>query len=179
MIIGNGDIAKAIEDRKELLFFASGVSNSAELNPLQFLREKNLLLSQEKNRHIVYFSTLSQYYANSPYIQHKKDMESIIKSEFIKSTIIRFGNITWGNNPNTLLNSLMLKIKNNEPVEIQDTYRHIMTKKDFTFWLKHIPIDQSDIMNITGRMFHVNEILERIKKCHQLGSDFESVFGGD
>ncbi len=177
MIIGSGDIANAIVDRKELLFFASGVSKSSETDDLQFAREKNLLLAQDKNSQLVYFSTLSQYYSDSPYIRHKKAMEDIVKLEFSKYTIVRFGNITWGKNPNTLLNHLMNKVINNVPIEIQETHRHIMTKKDFLFWLNHIPIGKSDVMNITGKLLTVREILELVKECHQQHSDFESVFG--
>ena len=105
MIIGNGDIASAIKDRKDLLFFASGVSNSRETRESEYRREIDLLLKQDKNSHIVYFSSLCVFYSNSRYAQHKRYMEKLVKG-FRKWTIIRLGNITWGTNPHTLINFL-------------------------------------------------------------------------
>ena len=45
MIVGNGLIAKALQkiDAPEMVFFASGVSNSLENNKKAFEREVNLL----------------------------------------------------------------------------------------------------------------------------------------
>ena len=46
MIIGNGNIARALKDidRDDLLFFASGVSNSQEDRESEYKREMELLL---------------------------------------------------------------------------------------------------------------------------------------
>lgn len=45
MIIGKGLIAKLFtdHDRGDVIFFASGVSNSSETDPAQFTREENLV----------------------------------------------------------------------------------------------------------------------------------------
>ena len=45
MIIGRGLIASLFKenDYKNTIFFASGVSNSLEDNPQEFLREENLI----------------------------------------------------------------------------------------------------------------------------------------
>ena len=57
MIIGNGEIASILDDKKDLLFFASGVSNSQEMRESEYQREIDLLLSQNHNAHIVYFGS--------------------------------------------------------------------------------------------------------------------------
>src|SRR3990167_7103610 len=101
MIIGNGDLASGIPDRDDLLFFCSGVSNSQELRESEYQREINLLLEQDKTKHIVYFSTLALFYSKTRYTKHKQYMEYLIKDNFRNWTIIRLGNITWGKNPNT------------------------------------------------------------------------------
>ncbi|MFV0217909.1 hypothetical protein OBJ92_12895 [Empedobacter falsenii] len=66
MIIGKGLIASAFEnrDREDVVFFASGVSNSLETDVRQFLREENLIrttIQQYPTQTFVYFSTCSMY----------------------------------------------------------------------------------------------------------------------
>lgn len=46
MIIGNGDVASVLQDRDDLIYFASGVSNSQETRGSEFRREKDLLFEQ-------------------------------------------------------------------------------------------------------------------------------------
>ena len=65
MIIGNGLLANSIKeiDTDNVLFFASGVSNSLETRKDAFLREENLLVNHtlnQKNK-FIYFSTCSIY----------------------------------------------------------------------------------------------------------------------
>src|SRR3989344_3073332 len=98
MIVGNGDIASVLPKKKNILFFASGVSNSQETRESEYQREKNLLLKQDRQAHIVYFSTLAVLYGDNSYVKHKKDMEELVKQEFPRYTIMRLGNITWGTN---------------------------------------------------------------------------------
>lgn len=160
MIIGNGDIANALRevDRDDLLFFASGVSNSQETRESEYEREAKLLDEQDQGRHIVYFSSLSIFYKDSRYTIHKRTMEGLIKYAFSTYTIIRLGNITWGDNPHTLINFLRNKIKNNEPIDIQDTYRYIISKDEFLHWIKLIP-DWNCEMNLPGTRMKVEEIV--------------------
>ena len=163
-IIGNGDIASALKDREDRLYFASGVSNSAETRGSEFLRESTLLLKQDRSSHLVYFSSLCIFYLSTPYSRHKMNMESIVKINFEKYTIIRLGNINWGSNPYTIINYLKNKIRNNEPFKIQDTYRYIINKEEFLHWIDLIP-DWSCEMNVPGELLTINEIVRRIKLC--------------
>lgn len=165
MIIGNGDIAGVLKDcgREDLLFFASGVSNSGENRESEYLREKKLLLEQEQHLHIVYFSSLSIFYSDTRYARHKREMEDLVKKHFPYYTIIRIGNITWGSNPNTIINFFKNKLKNNEPFEIKDAYRYIVDKNEFLHWIKMIPQWNAE-MNIPGRMVKVKQIVEEIKE---------------
>ena len=64
MIVGNGLIANLFknEDRENVVFFASGVSNSLETEKSAFLREENLLrktLEENPEKIFIYFSTCS------------------------------------------------------------------------------------------------------------------------
>ena len=158
-IVGNGDMASVLTDRKDRLYFASGVSNSQEKREAQYTREKNLLLKQDRKMHIVYFSSLAVFYGNNRYVKHKQQMEKLIKQEFPRYTIIRIGNITWGTNPHTIINFFRLRIKKGMPIKVQDTYRYIIDKDEFLHWINLIP-NWSSEMNITGRRMKVKDIID-------------------
>lgn len=158
MIIGNGDIARAIKDKKGLLFFASGVSNSQETRESEYKREIDLLLKQNKNKHIVYFSSLAIFYSETRYAEHKRQVEGLIKKNFKHYTIIRLGNITWGTNPHTLINFIRNKIKNKEKFKILPVYRYIVEKDEFHHWINMIPATNCD-MNIPGKRMLVKDVV--------------------
>ena len=161
MIVGNGDIASVLKlkDRNDRLYFASGVSNSQETNELAYEREGNMLLRQNKESHLVYFSSLCIFYADNRYSQHKRLMEGLVKTHFPHYTIVRMGNITWGSNPHTLINFIKNKIKNREPFEIQDVYRYVVNENEFLHWINMIP-DWNCEMNIIGRRMLVKDIVK-------------------
>jgi len=159
LIVGNGDIASVLPDKKNRLFFASGVSNSQEKRESEYMREKILLLKQDRKSHIVYFSSLAVLYGDTRYVRHKQEMESLIKLEFPRYTIMRLGNITWGTNPHTLINFFRRQLKAGKPIEIKNTYRYIIDKDEFLHWLNLIP-DWNCEMNITGRRMKVKEIVD-------------------
>jgi len=157
-VIGNGDIASVLPDREDRLYFASGVSNSSETRKEEFLREVKLLEEQGDKRHIVYFSSLAIFEKDSPYYRHKRAMEHLIKS-FPHYTIIRLGNIDWGNNPNTLINGMKNRIKNGETLEIRNEDRYIISKEDLLYWVNRIP-EWNCEMNIPGKKMKVWEVVK-------------------
>ncbi|MFA5990492.1 MAG: hypothetical protein WC803_12925 [Sphingomonas sp.] len=163
MIIGHGDISSVLPERDDLLFFASGVSNSREDRESEYTREIDLLHAQDRDKHIVYFSSLCVFDKKSRYSQHKRRMELMISIIFETYTIIRIGNITWGSNTNTIINFLKDKIQKGEQYTVEDVYRHILSKEEFLYWIDRIP-SWSCEMNIPGKMMMVSEIVESIKK---------------
>lgn len=171
MIIGNGDIAGVLPERDDLLFFASGVSNSQEIRESEYLREGELLMSFAKvkkgeyKKHIVYFSSLAIFYSNTRYTKHKKNMEQLVRLNFPKHTIIRVGNIAWGTNPNTLINHFKAMVQSGEPLDIQDTTRYVVEKDEFLHWIGLIPGWPCE-MNIPGKMMTVQEIVDKYVKPH-------------
>ena len=158
MVIGNGDIASVLKevDRDDFTFFASGVSDSSTCESKEFDREIDLLLKQDRNKRLIYFSTLSIYYKTNCYTDHKKYMEFVIGKEFKRNCIVRLGNITWGSNPNTIINYF----KNHPEAEVQDGYRYLIDKEEFIHWIKMIPPFNTE-MNITGKLTSIKEIYER------------------
>jgi hypothetical protein len=158
-LVGRGDIASVLPERDDLLFFASGVSNSGETRESEYEREFDLLLEQPRTAHIVYFSSLAVFYSHTRYAQHKRDMEALVRQSFPFYTIIRIGNITWGTNPYTLINYL----RAHPEAELQDTYRYIVNKEEFLYWVSLIP-DWSCEMNIPGKRMKVQEVYDKYVK---------------
>lgn len=157
MIVGTGLIGSAFEkyDEKEIVFFASGVSNSQEKDKNQFLREENLVrktLSENKDKLFIYFSTCSIYDSSkydSSYVLHKLHMEEIIKENSNKYLILRVSNAVGnGGNPNLLMNYLSRSIKNKDSLTI-----HTKATRNL--------IDIDDIASITLHCIE-NQKLNRI-----------------
>jgi hypothetical protein len=168
MIVGKGDIAQflidANLDRDDVIFFASGVSNSKETSRAQFMREYVLLAEHAKHRlHLVYFSSLSIYYSDSDYAVHKRTMEHEIQKMFKTFSIFRIGNISWGNNPNTIINHFVLEHAAGRTPELRDEYRHVISKPEFVYWIKKINLNARDFINIPGEFVNVKEIWRRVK----------------
>ena len=90
-VIGNGMLAQALlnyfKTNQDLVFFASGVSNSDCTDTKQFERERTLLCKElDKNlltNKFIYFGTCSIYDPDSqekPYLTHKINMEKLVLS---------------------------------------------------------------------------------------------------
>lgn len=158
-IIGHGDIASVLVDRPELLFFASGVSNSSETREGEYAREAGLLLGQDPAAHVVYFSSLSVFYAQGRYQRHKRQMEQYVKGHFRRWCIVRLGTVTWGDNPHLLINHLRAQQAAGLRLDIQDTWRWVIGKSEFLDWMNMIP-DWSCEMNITGTMMSISQIVD-------------------
>lgn len=114
-------------------------------------------------KRLIYFGSLSIFYAYTRYTQHKREMEDFVRWWFPHYTIVRMGNITWGKNPNTLINFIRNKIRNYEPFEIRDVYRYVVGKEEFLYWIDLIPPWNCE-MTIPGKRMKVSEIVEMIKK---------------
>ena len=154
-IIGRGDIAKAIHDRRGFTFYCNGLSNREPHTRKGERKEYLEILSMNKGTMFVYISTLSIYYSNSPYTKHKSQMEETVKLHFPNYCILRIGNITWGDNPNTIIN----KFKSlDSPPELKDEHRYLLSKNEFNHWIKMIPHQGQHQMNITGQRITVQKL---------------------
>jgi UDP-2-acetamido-2,6-beta-L-arabino-hexul-4-ose reductase len=163
MIIGNGNIAKVLKDRDDLIFFASGVSDSSCKDKNEYDREFNLLKQQDKNIHLVYFSNLGIYYKNDIYTNHKIKMEDFIRNNFTSYTIVRIEVCEWVNNKTTILNVFKKKLKNNESINIMNTFRYVLSLEEFLYWIDLIIVGRRNEMNILGRKLKISEIVNEIK----------------
>ena len=157
MIIGNGLIANLFRenDRENVVFFASGVSNSLETEKSAFLREENLLrktLEENPEKIFIYFSTCSIYDSSkngSFYVNHKLRMEQIVEELSRNFLILRVSNaVGKGGNPNLLMNYLVNAFHQEKEITV-----HTLATRNL--------IDADDIKNITLKFINEN-ILNRI-----------------
>lgn len=154
MIIGNGLIASLFteHDRENVIFFASGISNSLETKESEFLREENLIRStieENPNKIFIYFSTCSIYDSSkteSQYVLHKLKMEQIIAELCPQYLILRVSNaVGKGGNPNLLMNYLIRSVKSGESINV-----HTKATRNL--------IDTEDIKNITLLLLEKQEL---------------------
>lgn len=139
MVIGNGLIANCFREYTEIdsvLIFASGVSNSQQVDPIAFKREHDLVAKfKDKKSLFIYFSTCSiqdPSLSGSAYIQHKLKVEKYIIENFEKYWIVRLPNVVGrSNNPTTLANYLFNAIsQGKEFVIFKKAYRYFIDVAD-------------------------------------------------
>jgi hypothetical protein len=164
MIIGKGSVASVLEDRDDLVFFASGVSNSSCVDEKEYEREFNLLKTVPTDKHIVYFSNLGIYYKQDRYTQHKRDVEEYIRNTYKSYTIVRIEVCEWVKTPNTILNVFKHQLAEGIEPKIQDTTRYVLSLDEFKYWIGMIQSGVRNEMNVLGRKLTIAQIVEEIKQ---------------
>lgn len=167
-IIGNGSIAKLLNDREGFVFFAAGISNSQIVWDINESRREGTRLGEEFGRAsargdmFVYFSTISVFTQQTAYTKHKSWMEAAIKiiatPDKWPYTIIRLGNVWECTNPNTFINAY----KSN-PYEPREEYKYMISKKQLNFITDNLPRTGQHEISIFGELLSVKECLNRIK----------------
>jgi nucleoside-diphosphate-sugar epimerase len=179
MVVGNGLIANAFQcyrDNTDIILFASGVSNSKELDDNLYRKEFDLLKTFVGNKSkLIYFSTCSIYdssLSDSKYIFHKLTIEKFIRDNFERFIIFRLPNVVGAtNNNNTFFNFFRNKLKNFETVKIQkDGVRYLIDIDDLVLYLPLIIDSKSDNCSINVsfdnklKIIEIIEIMEEILK---------------
>lgn len=128
MVIGTGLMAKAFKayaTHRDVVIFASGVSNSTETSCLAFEREYKLLqdtLLQFPKAKLIYFSTCSitdESVNERPYVTHKLNLEDYIVSHADDYLIFRVSNVVgFKGNAHTILNFLVSSVKTGSCIEL-------------------------------------------------------------
>jgi len=179
MVIGSGMLAQAFNqysNNNEVLIFASGVSNSQERNHEAYQREKTLLkdnLEKFQKSSFVYFSTCSiedPSMKESHYVNHKREMEDIIKQVHQDFYIFRLPQVVGKTNSPTIIHFLYDKITTQEPFDIWvNSTRNLIDVHDIVKIVNFIlrkSLYKNEIVNIASP-FSINiqkivTILERI-----------------
>lgn len=176
MVIGNGLIANQFfdYDNENVIFFASGVSNSLECDKNEFIKEQNLIentISNNPNKLLIYFSTCSIYDSSkykSPYVLHKLHMEEIVKESKMNYLIFRVSSAVGdGGNPNLLMNYLINKFRKSLPIVIhKNASRNLIDVEDLrNITLKYIEnMEYNQIVNVAYiENFQISEIIDNIE----------------
>jgi nucleoside-diphosphate-sugar epimerase len=164
MVVGNGMVANSFENYRyddKKIIFASGVSNSKNVEEENFRRELKLLnetIDDNSGKPIIYFSTCSIDDADlksSPYVLHKLAAENLIKRRAQNFFIFRISNIAGiSNNPYTLLNYFIFNILQNHPLVIwKYAYRNIIAIDDVRIIVNEIlqnNLYTNEIINIAN-----------------------------
>ena len=192
MIIGSGLIANGFSDylsRKDIVIFASGVSNSASVNEKDYKREENLLrntLFRNKSKILVYFSTCSIYDISvngSAYVKHKIKMEKIVKNHSNSFYIFRLPQVVGKTTSPTLVNFLFLSIINNDDLKInKKSIRNLIDITDVFIIVNYLMTKKMYINEITNIASPYNisvlKIILLIEKILKKDAKYELVDGG-
>jgi nucleoside-diphosphate-sugar epimerase len=128
MVVGDGMMARAFSafrDRADVVIFASGVSNSLEIDPAAFDREMELLKrirADNPGALLVYFGTCSvddPERRDTPYVQHKLKMETMLSVSERPWLVLRVP-LAIGRNPRsrTLAQFLHERTLSGQPFEV-------------------------------------------------------------
>jgi len=159
MIVGSGLMARTFarfSQARDILIFASGVSNSLARDAVQFDRERRLLervRSEHRPALLVYFSSCSIYdpdRIDTPYVRHKLEMESLLAAMGGDYLILRLPLVIGhSDHATTLPHVLCSRILSGEPFEV---------------WTRAVryPIDADDVARIAERLL-CNPSLKRCR----------------
>ena len=193
MIIGNGLIANVFGDYKEndnYVIFASGVSDSTNMDESAFKREEQLLneiTTLYKEKIIIYFSTCSIYDTqkkSTSYVLHKLKMEEIIISKNINHLIFRVSNpIGFTKNTSTFFNYFIDKINKDEQFELwNNSYRNIIDIEDMFKICDYIIKEKkyiNSIINIANpKNYKIQTIITAIDKYFNKKSNYKVIEKG-
>ncbi len=176
MVIGCGLIANGVSkisiEFPNVIFFASGVSDSNEQDDSKFLREKLLLektIIESDAKQIIYFSTysvLDDTRKNDKYIIHKKEMERLVENTN-NYLIIRLTNVIGKiGNKNNLIRFFIDKISIGEKVIVwKNVKRNIVGIDDLVNVIAIIlnkDIKNQSILLAHPFSYNINEIVNHI-----------------
>lgn len=186
MIVGSGLISSGFENvnLNNYIIFASGVSDSNEIDYFKFKREKDLLiyyLENFKNKTLVYFNSIvALNNIDTPYFNHKNELINLIKT-YDNYKIYNVPQVFGKNgNKNNLVNYFVHCLKNKQRIFIQkETYRSIIDIND----LKNIVLKtlktEYKILNLAYiEILTALEILEIISDVYNITPIFTEIESG-
>ena len=192
MIVGNGLLAEAFRrnciDHAKLTIFASGVSNSREVDPNAFEREKNLILSKfDSKKTFIYFSTCSiedTVVQNTPYVRHKLEMESLVRTQ-ARYWIFRLPQVVGLTpNPHTLTNFLFRRIISGQSFDVfKDATRNIIDVDDVarivTYLVRSDVFGGGQTLNIaTPKNISVESLVKIFEGVLGIAAKYNLISGG-
>ncbi|MCK3658365.1 hypothetical protein A4G18_06510 [Pasteurellaceae bacterium Pebbles2] len=192
MIVGNGMMAKAFaqwQQDEQHLIFASGVSNSQEIDRTLFERESQLLertIHQHQDKQIVYFSTCSLYdpeAQNTPYAYHKLNIEQKLQQLAPHFLIVRLPQVVGKTASPTLIHFLYQKILHQQPFELwRDSFRNLLDVADVVQVINHLlckKLFTNQIVNVASTQFTpIKEIVAILEDITQQKAQYQEIDKG-
>ena len=192
MVVGNGMIANRFlgyKTNSRFLIFASGVSDSQEKNIDAFERERNLILASidaHPETTFVYFSTCSIYdpdVADSPYVQHKINMECLIQKKANYYYIFRVSQIVGRTKNNTLINFIFNKIKEQDFFEVWENCTRNLIDIDDVYQIVHYILKNNilinQVINLANKIsIPIKEIVSIVEDCVGLKGRYKCLNKG-
>ena len=172
------------------VIFASGVSNSKNIDDCAYQREKELLQSVIQNnadKTLVYFSTCSIYDPDeqtSKYVLHKKNLEELIQKTCKRFHIFRVSNIVGiSGNPNTVLNFFIQHIKHKINFDLWcNATRNLLDIDDMYRIVDHILQNRlylCEVVNIANPgTYSVKEIIAAIESLWNIKANYIHIEKG-
>lgn len=162
MIVGRGNIARALTPRDGAIFFCSGVSNSSlPKGDVEFRIEREKLVRFHGTPDsMFYFSSIDTDRKQTPYYDHKLEMEGIVRTFFRNYNILRIGNLEGDTNPNTFINYLRAKREAGKSFIIWDEYKYMITPKDLNMLCQSLPLTGRNIINAFSYMAKVADLIK-------------------
>jgi len=194
MVIGNGMIATrfgSYAENKDILVFASGVSNSSSVEETDYKREESLLrhsIQDHPEKTHVYFSTCSIYdpsLQESIYVKHKLKMEQLIQRSSSSYIIFRVSNpVGVTDNLHTVLNFFATHIKEQEHFTVwQYASRNLIDMEDVFKVCNHLIQNgeqRNSIVNIANPVnYPVTLIIQAIEKHFSLKGNYSLAEKGN
>lgn len=193
MVIGNGLIGKRFgpyQLNDAFVIFASGVSNSKNIDDNAYQREKELLQSviqENADKTLVYFSTCSVYDPDeqtSKYVLHKKNMETLIQENCNQFHIFRVSNLVGiSGNPNTVLNFFIQHIQHQINFDLWcNATRNLLDIDDMYRIVDHILQNRlylCKVVNVANPVTHyVKEIIAAIESLWNIKANYIPIEKG-
>lgn len=193
MVIGSGMIGKRFAPYQlndAFVIFASGVSNSKNIDDNAYQREKELLQSviqENAEKTLVYFSTCSVYDPDeqtSKYVLHKKNMETLIQENCNQFHIFRVSNLVGiSNNPNTVLNFFIQHIQHKINFDLWcNATRNLLDIDDMYRIVDHILQNRlylCKVVNVANPVTHyVKEIIAAIESLWNIKANYIPIEKG-
>jgi nucleoside-diphosphate-sugar epimerase len=172
-----------------VVVFASGVSNSKEIDTEKFEREQNLLmdtLHYNMNGTFIYFSTCSIYdqaLCATPYVLHKIKIEKVIQEHAKWFRIFRLPQVVGkGGNKRTLVNYLFDSIVSGVVFEVWRNAKRSILDIDDVFLIISAILNagnrKNGIVNISLHQYSILEIVNAIERITGKVAKFSLVEKG-
>lgn len=189
VIIGSGMMANAFRksEVRSCVIFASGVSDSRETDAGEYARERDLVM-ESINRHgdrtFVYFSSYVAISHETPYAEHKRQIEELIRQHARHFLIVRLPQVAGPTRNMTLLRFITRQIATNRTIRVnREARRRIIDIDDVVRIVQSITQTGDDIrmlMNVGPKTsMNILDIIRVVEEALGRKSRIQLIEGGD